>query len=486
MSGKDVLALLETPFPLDAEIAEHLSALGSLPIHPSDFPAPDSPQERALLAWATVIFLQGESEARCRERIALVLGTEPYNSLSLYHSYIRTSHVWLEMHPEISSEADQRVRDCLGPLLAEAPALAEFFFRYREKAKMLHFSGGEGEVSAEVQQATEHTHEILENISDAFYTLDREWRFTYVNAAAEPVLRRPREELVGKNIWAEFPEGIGTKPYLLYHLAAETGKMQAFEEYYTPLSTWFEVRAYPSADGVSIYFHDITERKAQESERERLTEHKGNIAQQLQAALTPSLHRDVPGLAVTKYYEAALEEAGVGGDFYDVFEMTEGSTALVVGDLSGKGLAAASEVALVRNMVHYAVYRARSLVVAFSSLNSVLAEQHLLSGFATLFVGSYESGTGLLSYVNCGQEPALVRRAGGAVELLKPTGPILGSFAGMAFAELTVTLLPGDALIIYTDGLTEALALHVIAGVDTAAQGGVIRDDVCLLVGVVR
>ena len=156
----------------------------------------------------------------------------------------------------------------------------------------------------------------------------------------------------------------------------------------------------------------------------RVQRREHNIAEQLQDALQPALPGTVPGLAVTKHYEAALtEEAGVVGHFYDVFAIEKGCTALVVGDFSGKGLVAAN-VSVVRNMLRAFLYSKPSLAEAVTELNRVLAENNLLTGFATLFVG----GTRVLHYVNCGQEPALVRRAAtGRVETLPLTGPILGS-----------------------------------------------------------
>jgi sigma-B regulation protein RsbU (phosphoserine phosphatase) len=147
----------------------------------------------------------------------------------------------------------------------------------------------------------------------------------------------------------------------------------------------------------------------------------------------------------------------VGGDFYDVFPVEKGCTALVVGDLSGKGLAAASEVATVRNMVRYAIYSGRTLAEAITDLDRILVEHNLLTGFATLFVGLYDQNERLLTYVNCGQEPGLIwRSATGAVESLLPTGPVLGGFESMGgYEEATVALAPGDMLALFTDGMTE-------------------------------
>jgi serine phosphatase RsbU (regulator of sigma subunit)/CheY-like chemotaxis protein len=255
-------------------------------------------------------------------------------------------------------------------------------------------------------------------------------------------------------------------------------------------------------------------------EAARVAERERNIAAQLQYALTPPIPPSIHGMALAKYYETALDEARVGGDFYDVFPIEKGRTALVVGDLTGKGLAAAAQVATVRNMLRYALYRSRTIAGAVQSLNALLSEQHLLTDFSTLFVGVYDSATGALRYVNCGQEPALVRRAAGLVEHLAPTGPVLGMFEGAVFEEEAVLLTPGDALAIFTDGLTEvgqsrtemlgiegiasllgppftaeesataeemaeAVTLRLIAGVDKASRGGLAKDDICILVATI-
>jgi PAS domain S-box-containing protein len=112
-----------------------------------------------------------------------------------------------------------------------------------------------------LQESNNRIRNILESITDAFFALDNEWRFTYVNAEAERVLQRPREELLGKNVWEEFPEAVGSTFYREYHKALREQTTVDFEEYYPPLETWVDVRAYPSEDGLSIYFRDVTERR---------------------------------------------------------------------------------------------------------------------------------------------------------------------------------------------------------------------------------
>ncbi|MHB0991984.1 MAG: PAS domain-containing protein [Burkholderiales bacterium] len=104
----------------------------------------------------------------------------------------------------------------------------------------------------------------LESITDSFFTLDREWRFTFLNRKAEQLLRRNRTELNGKDFWIEFPDTVGSTFEREYRRAVESNHTVHFEEFYMPLNTWFEVRAYPSDQGIAVYFQDINERKAAE------------------------------------------------------------------------------------------------------------------------------------------------------------------------------------------------------------------------------
>ncbi len=111
---------------------------------------------------------------------------------------------------------------------------------------------------------------VLESISDAFYALDNDWQFTYVNREAERVLRRSRKELLGQNVWEAFPEVRDTILDSAYHEAVDEGKRTQFEYYYTPLETWFDVTAYPHRGGLSVYFRDVTERRALDETRRML------------------------------------------------------------------------------------------------------------------------------------------------------------------------------------------------------------------------
>ncbi|CAN5831051.1 hypothetical protein BH23GEM9_BH23GEM9_30100 [soil metagenome] len=116
----------------------------------------------------------------------------------------------------------------------------------------------------DIEVARQETVRILESITDAFFALDREWRFTYLNAEAEQLLQRSSEDLLGRTIWAEFPAAVGSRFENAYRTAVAEQQTVEFEEYFAPLQTWFEVRSYPSENGLSVYFRNVNERRAAE------------------------------------------------------------------------------------------------------------------------------------------------------------------------------------------------------------------------------
>ncbi|MEW6652725.1 MAG: PAS domain S-box protein [Bacteroidota bacterium] len=110
---------------------------------------------------------------------------------------------------------------------------------------------------------------ILENISDAFVSLDKNWCYTYMNKKAGEIFNRNPAEMIGKHIWTEFPEGIGEPFYNNYYKAFNEQVFIKMEEYYPPYDKWFQNRIYPSSQGLSIFFYDITEGKKNEAKLEQ-------------------------------------------------------------------------------------------------------------------------------------------------------------------------------------------------------------------------
>ena len=112
----------------------------------------------------------------------------------------------------------------------------------------------------EIQRLGQRLTSTLESMTDAFFILDCNWRFVFFNTQAERLLRRRREDLLGRDVWQEFPDAVGSRFELEYRHAMASGNSVTFEEYAPSLNTWFEAHAYPSEDGLAVYFRDITER----------------------------------------------------------------------------------------------------------------------------------------------------------------------------------------------------------------------------------
>ena len=107
--------------------------------------------------------------------------------------------------------------------------------------------------------------DILASISDAFISLDQDWRFTYLNPRAEALLQRSAGALLGGNVWELFPEATRLEFHRQYHTAVATQQAVSFEEYFPPLERWFQVSAYPFESGLSVYFQDVSDRKRAEA-----------------------------------------------------------------------------------------------------------------------------------------------------------------------------------------------------------------------------
>ena len=186
---------------------------------------------------------------------------------------------WINrVHPDDRKAVEQKIRAVLDG--ANVP--------YEYEARMLHADGSYRWVSVvgrvlgrdaggkpnrlmgvridinALKQAEEDRLQGLERITDAFVALDKNWRYTYVNRKAGQMFDREPSQLIGKHIWTEFPEGVGQKFHLAYEKAMTDQQVIRIEEYYPPFKRWFENYVYPSPDGLSIYFHDITDRKLAE------------------------------------------------------------------------------------------------------------------------------------------------------------------------------------------------------------------------------
>ena len=146
----------------------------------------------------------------------------------------------------------------------------------------------------------------------------------------------------------------------------------------------------------------------------------------------------------------------VGGDFYDVLPLSDGRVILAVGDVAGKGSPAALLMALLLAILRTLVDEGLPLPALVQRLNLQVSRHAPASRFITLFLASYTPATGRLEFVNAGQTPPLLRRKDGTIERLLSGGVALGMFEGSTYQAGEIVLNPGDALLMYSDGMTEA------------------------------
>ncbi|GGY33553.1 hypothetical protein GCM10008098_28610 [Rhodanobacter panaciterrae] len=139
-------------------------------------------------------------------------------------------------------------------------------------------------------------HQVFERITDAYVALDCEWRYTFLNAKACEFFGRRAEELIGRHIWTEFPEGVDQPFQRAYEQAMAEQRMIQIEAFYPPYNRWFENRIYPSLNGLTIYFRDITERKQAE---QMLQQQQRMLDQAQQVAHLGSWEWDIASNRVT-------------------------------------------------------------------------------------------------------------------------------------------------------------------------------------------
>jgi serine phosphatase RsbU (regulator of sigma subunit) len=193
-----------------------------------------------------------------------------------------------------------------------------------------------------------------------------------------------------------------------------------------------------------------------EARRIRL-ENELQVAREVQAGLMPREMPDIPGFGLAGAWHPARE---VAGDFYDIFPLDEGRWGMVIGDVADKGTAAALYMAMVHSLILSEALRHRSPAAALMDVNETILRQSSSVIFVTVFLAVVDPKKQTLQYANAGHNPPMVRRASGAIESLTKTGSVVGVFDEPQLSDATITLGPGDAVVLYTDGVTEAWHPH--------------------------
>jgi serine phosphatase RsbU (regulator of sigma subunit)/anti-sigma regulatory factor (Ser/Thr protein kinase) len=189
----------------------------------------------------------------------------------------------------------------------------------------------------------------------------------------------------------------------------------------------------------------------------RLYEHEHEIAQTLQRSLLPPSLPEIAGVALAARFRPAGAGDEVGGDFYDIFEMGSDRWGIAVGDVCGKGAVAATVTALARYTLRATALHEREPSRILDVLNQALLRHAPEQRFCTLVYAAFEPARGRLEIASGGHPPPLLLR-GGTVETLGSSGTILGIMDDPPLTDRQVALEPGDTVVFYTDGVTDAHA----------------------------
>jgi len=191
-----------------------------------------------------------------------------------------------------------------------------------------------------------------------------------------------------------------------------------------------------------------------QTQRLRL-EQELEMARAVQTSLLPAILPVIPGYGLAADWHAARE---VAGDFYDVFPLPAGRWGIVIADVSDKGAPAALYMVMARSLMRAQAEHTPGPAAVLMSVHQALRLQCSAEMFVTVFYAVLDPVAHTLTYANAGHNPPLVRRVDGRLELLPKTGPLLGilDVEAMRLTERSLRLEPGEALVAYTDGLTDA------------------------------
>jgi len=177
-------------------------------------------------------------------------------------------------------------------------------------------------------------------------------------------------------------------------------------------------------------------------------------ARTIQLSSLPARFPDTPEWRIFALMQAARE---VGGDFYDFVLLPGGRVFFLIADVSGKGVPAAMFMMKAKTAVHSCFADGKDLASAIAAVNDALAENNVANMFVTAWFGVFDPASGVLEYVNAGHNPPLLKRAEGSVEWIRGRrGRVLAAMDGLPYYSEKIQLAPGDSVLLYTDGVTEA------------------------------
>jgi PAS domain S-box-containing protein len=368
-----------------------------------------------------------------------------------------------------NSDLEERVRERIAELQAalvrEQEAIADLQASHRRAAE---------------EAALMET--ILATMPTGFAFLDPEGCFVRINQTLCAVNGLSAEEHLGRHFTQILPEALCREIDPLFRRAlsgeAVLDKQITAATRMKPdtprhvLVSYYPVCIEGRILGVGVVVRDITQRIQEKEALSRALDREHRIAETLQRSLLQTVPTaEFPALSIATFYEPALAEAQVGGDFFDVFALDGDRVALVVGDVSGKGLAAAACTAEIKYTLRAFLRTGHEPEQALAELNDFMCSagrygdwDHDLFVVLSLAIIDPKSARADISLA--GSEPVLILREQGGIESVETKGLLLGIEPRKRYAKSSVTLGPRDMLLMATDGITEARRRSEFLGLD--------------------
>ncbi len=235
-------------------------------------------------------------------------------------------------------------------------------------------------------------------------------------------------------------------------VSAELQKIRTGDEIQTLSETLLKME-----QDINHYIDNLTKVTA---EKERISAEL-NVATQIQADMLPRIFPAFPDRQEFDIFATMNPAKEVGGDFYDFFLTDPDHLALVVADVSGKGIPAALFMVISKTLIKNQAQMGDSPKEILRAVNDQLCENNEAEMFVTVWLGILEISTGVLTAVNAGHEYPIMRKAGGAYELLDdPHGFVMGVMPGMQYQEYEIEMHRGDSIYVYSDGAPDAVNLQ--------------------------
>ena len=312
---------------------------------------------------------------------------------------------------------------------------------------------------------------LVRSLADGLYVVDGDGLLTMLNPAGERLLGYQEAELLGRDVHQQFHfqdrEGKAQPKAdcLLLGVLRTGGTTRTESDWFTRADGRVIEVAYSSAAiltdgrvaGAVVVFRDVTERSAVEQRAQRLTAERTEAGQEWQRNLLPTHLAEIPDVDIAVSFRPVGDDALVGGDFYDVIPSGDGHL-LVLGDVCGKGPGAAAIAAMVRFLLRGAADRGVDPRALLTLVNDELLA-HPSHRFCTLvlaFLVARDDGR-LQATISCAGHPQpVLLRTDGTTEHVGGAGALLGVFATVPVASQELVLDPGDRLVLFSDGLTDA------------------------------